>query len=371
MFVEQRPSGQWRGGYRHNGRKVTRTFRYEYEAREWALQAESEASAPAAPAAPAAPSEVAPVGPVFDTYAAEWVTRLGHLAKSTRDGYGTHLRAIAASGMGAHAMGTVKRSDVQRWVTAMVDAGVGRPTINARLKVLRMVFRDAVVELVVEHDPTAAVPFLTLDLTTDRVLDTAEDARLIAAAAADPATLAMVLLAMDAGLRWQEAAGLPADAVYADHLVVRQVVERSTGTIRKYPKGHRSRRVPIATPRLRAALDVVLAHTDTTTDREALLFTTADGTPLDYYNFRRVWRPLCRRAALNPRPRFHDLRHTFGTRLAAAGVPRYEIALVMGHADESTTARYMHTGDDGRRLSLLRDALAPAPTLTVVADTTA
>jgi hypothetical protein len=32
----------------------------------------------------------------------------------------------------------------------------------------------------------------------------------------------------------------------------------------------------------------------------------------------------------------------------------------MGHADESTTARYVHTGDDGRRATLARAALAVA-----------
>lgn len=362
MFVERRPSGAWRGGYRANGRKVTRTFDYEWQAREWAAAAEAEATAPATAmvvATPAAPA------PLFHVYADAWLARLGHLAKSTRDGYACHLRAIRATGLGNAPMGTVKRSDVQAWRTAMVDAGVGRPTANARLKVLRMVYRDAVVERVVEYDPTAGVPYLTVDLTTDRVLDGPEETRLLHAAAAHPSMLAMVLLALDAGLRWQEAAGMPADAVMGDYVVVRQVVEKSTGKIRKYPKGHRARVVPM-TDRLRAAMAAVVAGVDTT-DREALLFTNRDGGPVDYYNFRRrAWRPLTREAALTPRPRFHDLRHTYGSRLAAYGAPRSEIAHLLGHADEATTARYIHAGDDGRRLSLVREALTPAPTLTAV-----
>lgn len=370
MFVEQRPSGAWRGGYRHDGRKITRTFPYEWQAREWATAAELEAMAghasmAATVAVYAAPAEVAPAAPVFHVYAAAWLARLGHLTKATRDGYACHLRAITATGIGNMTMGTVKRSDVQAWRTAMVDAGVGRPTANARLKVLRMVYRDAVVERVVEWDPTAGVPFLTVDLTTDRVLDTAEETRLLRAAAGNPATYAMVLLALDAGMRWQEAAAVPADAVMGDYVVVRQVVEKSTGTIRKYPKGHRARVIPM-TDRLRAAMAAVLADVDPT-DREALLFTNRDGGPVDYYNFRRrVWRPLTREAKLTPRPRFHDLRHTYGSRLAAYGAPRSEIANLLGHADESTTARYIHAGDDGRRLSLVREALTPAPVLTAV-----
>ena len=88
-----------------------------------------------------------------------------------------------------------------------------------------------------------------------------------------------------------------------------------------------------------------------------LLFTSPEGDPLDYFNWRRrTWRPAAR--VLKPRPRFHDLRHTYGTRLADAGVPRHEIAELMGHADEKTTARYIHAGTDGHRLNLVRAALA-------------
>jgi integrase len=40
--------------------------------------------------------------------------------------------------------------------------------------------------------------------------------------------------------------------------------------------------------------------------------------------------------------RFHDLRHTFATRLAQAGVDIYTIAKLMGHKDIRMTQRYAH-----------------------------
>lgn len=39
---------------------------------------------------------------------------------------------------------------------------------------------------------------------------------------------------------------------------------------------------------------------------------------------------------------FHDLRHTYGTTLAAGGAKPIEIKTYMGHADLKTTERYMH-----------------------------
>ncbi len=41
-----------------------------------------------------------------------------------------------------------------------------------------------------------------------------------------------------------------------------------------------------------------------------------------------------------PLTRFHDLRHTFGTRMAAAGVPMRTLQEWMGHRDLKTTLIY-------------------------------
>jgi integrase len=38
----------------------------------------------------------------------------------------------------------------------------------------------------------------------------------------------------------------------------------------------------------------------------------------------------------------HDLRHTYGTMMAAAGVPLRRLQSWMGHGDIKTTAVYMH-----------------------------
>jgi integrase len=38
--------------------------------------------------------------------------------------------------------------------------------------------------------------------------------------------------------------------------------------------------------------------------------------------------------------RFHDLRHTYGTRMAAAGTPMRALQEFMGHADIATTQIY-------------------------------
>jgi integrase len=52
--------------------------------------------------------------------------------------------------------------------------------------------------------------------------------------------------------------------------------------------------------------------------------------------------------------RVHVLRHTFGARLAMAGAPAKAIQEVMGHANLSTTERYMHLTPQAARDAIHR-----------------
>jgi integrase len=58
------------------------------------------------------------------------------------------------------------------------------------------------------------------------------------------------------------------------------------------------------------------------------------------------------------RVNWHSLRHTFGTLLGAAGVDPTTLMKLMGHANLSTTQRYLHTDQDRKRAAV--DLLAGA-----------
>lgn len=64
------------------------------------------------------------------------------------------------------------------------------------------------------------------------------------------------------------------------------------------------------------------------------------GGPLDKCATLRRMRRALRAAGLDETHRFHDLRHTFGTAMAAAGVPMRTLQEWMGHRDIQTTQRY-------------------------------
>jgi len=376
MWVTELPSHRWQGGFRApGGRKHTKTFDYQYEAEAWALTAEKKAAEAAAvgqrtpesvkgsqPPAVAAPQAPAPAltSPTILAHGTSLVDRrAGRLSAATQSNYRLHLRFLGTDGIGLRPMHEVKRSEVEAWQTAGVRAGTGASTLNARLKVLRMVYLDAMAEFpdTVRHNPTHGVELLPTADLPDRVLSDDEADALMAAAATE-ALRVQILTALDAGLRWSEVMALTPRAILsADFLSVHQVVERDTNSIRQYTKGHRRRTVPMTTE-LSAALVPLAEAVEADRGHDALLWPSREGaTPMGYWNhMRRDYLPAVEAAKIRAAS-FHALRHTYGSTLAAAGVARSEIATLMGHADESTTARYIHAGVDGHRLTLVRDAI--------------
>jgi integrase len=70
---------------------------------------------------------------------------------------------------------------------------------------------------------------------------------------------------------------------------------------------------------------------------------------------RRLWfEKAAKKADLRPAFHYHDLRHTFASRLAAAGVPLLEIQQLLGHKTIGMTLRYAHLSPDLRRRAVER-----------------
>jgi len=102
------------------------------------------------------------------------------------------------------------------------------------------------------------------------------------------------------------------------------------------PKSRRSSRsVPLA-DRVAGELEAHFQRATYQAD-DALVFGHPDtGKPLDRSRLLKRFKGAARQAAIRE-VRFHDLRHTFGTRMAAAGVPMRTLQEWMGHRDFKTT----------------------------------
>jgi integrase len=86
----------------------------------------------------------------------------------------------------------------------------------------------------------------------------------------------------------------------------------------------------------------------------------ATGEPLYKPGILRRMRKALAAARLDESHRFHDLRHTFGTRMAAAGVPMRTLQEWMGHRDLATTQRYSDYAPSAREAEMVAAAFARA-----------
>ncbi|WP_106001357.1 site-specific integrase [Magnetospirillum gryphiswaldense] len=62
-------------------------------------------------------------------------------------------------------------------------------------------------------------------------------------------------------------------------------------------------------------------------------------------NLQKPWKRLCKAAELE-NMRIHDLRHSFASTAASAGVPLQVLGGILGHSSPQTTARYAHLWQD-------------------------
>jgi integrase len=72
-----------------------------------------------------------------------------------------------------------------------------------------------------------------------------------------------------------------------------------------------------------------------------LVFLSKTGTALESGHLRRAFRLALGKARIEDF-HFHDLRHTFATRLVQAGVDIYKVQRLLGHKSPIMTQRYAH-----------------------------
>jgi integrase len=110
------------------------------------------------------------------------------------------------------------------------------------------------------------------------------------------------------------------------------------------PKSHQGRSVPMAR-RLAGELRALRSRSGFSADQDLVFCHPETGHVLDPSKLRKRFKTAITDAGVQAIT-FHELRHTFGTQIAAAGAPLRAIQEWMGHADAKTTEIYRHYAPD-------------------------
>jgi integrase len=179
-------------------------------------------------------------------------------------------------------------------------------------------------------NPATGLPQRRYDNSPARAITHQEEKRLLDAAT--PRTRTRLLLALDAGLRRGETDDLRRNHI--DFAKGNLIVHAS--------KTQTTRQIP-TTPRLARELLALSEHLDPDSYvcARGTIQKTSEGTM-----------PFLR-AKAKVNCRFHDLRHTFATRLAQAGVPHRIRRVLLGHGPRNPTELYDHPTEEELQEAIL------------------
>jgi len=235
---------------------------------------------------------------------------------------------------GGHRLADISPFLIEKYKRLRKEVGRSEVTINRELAFLKNLFTMAVKWGKASENPVSQVHFFREDNGRTRVLTDEEEVRLLTCC--NPYIRPLVITALHTGFRKSELLALRWEHVDFRHSLI--TVEAA------YAKNGETRSIPM-TATLTETLRVLKGEAEAAVS----VFRTHEGTP--YRHIAKVFGAACRRAGLTD-VTFHDLRHTFASRLVMAGVDLPTVQALMGHKTIAMTMRYTHLAPGHKRTAI-------------------
>ena len=257
---------------------------------------------------------------LMDRYEKEHVLR--KLRHRGVKGYMNNLRAF----FGDRTLADITPKLIVAYKNKRYEDGKAPATINRELANLKKAFNLALREWEWCHqNPVTRVSMEKENNKRDRWLSEEEESQLLTACA--PWLQDLVTFALHTGMRMGEILELTWRGVD---------FTRRTVTVMRSKNGER-RTIPVNETVLR----VLKAKAKVRSLASDLVFCSKAFTPMESGHLRRSFRLALSKAKIEEF-HFHDLRHTFATRLVQAGIDLYKVQQLLGHKSPIMTQRYAH-----------------------------
>jgi integrase len=263
--------------------------------------------------------------------------------------YRTILRRHLAPFMGDRAIDAVDGVLIRRYISAKLREGLSHKTVRNHVVFLHGLFGHAVARGWARANPVdrADLPVAGGTDPNIRYLRAEELEALYRATPDDDlgrVERVLYMTAAMAGLRLGELVGLPWSDINWTAGVIR--VRRSfTHGAWSTPKSRTSSRAVPLPDRLAGELERHYQRSAFGHDDDLVFAHPQLGTVLDVSKLRKRFHAALERTEVR-RVRFHDLRHSYGTAMAAAGTPMRALMEFMGHASMQTTLIYADYSPD-------------------------
>jgi len=249
----------------------------------------------------------------------------------SRKPYGSNLQTLL-NFFGDCCLSAITPKTVSAYKGKRRAEGILAATINHELAVLKRMFNVAVKEWEWFHsNPIAGVSLETGVNERDRWITFEEEEKLLSNS---PDWLSeMIIFDLNTGLREGELVNLSwKDGIDLFRKTV-VVVKSKNGEKRTIPTNEK--------------IFEMLRRKSRVRPMHGRVFYWEKG-PLNVYVIQYQFRKACRKAGLDDL-HFHDLRHTFATRLIQAGADLYTVQRLLGHKTPAMTQRYAHHSTESLR----------------------
>ncbi len=223
---------------------------------------------------------------------------------------------------------------LEKYRTERVGDGVKKSTVNRELAILSKIFSLGIDWGFAFENPVKKIKFFSeQDCAKTRILSDDEEVRLFEAC---PGYLRVILeMALNTGMRRGEVLNLRWSQVDFQNRTIR--AEKT--------KSGKDRYIPLNSELLKALLEL---HAKRRNDD--YVFTNPEtGGP--FKDVKRAFKTSCRKASISGL-RFHDLRHTFASRLVERGVDLITVKELLGHSTVKMTERYTHPYKEHKQMAV-------------------
>ena len=286
----------------------------------------------------------------FADASAEWLRYVQHdrdVKPSTLSDYRHMVKRLDRT-FGETPIERIASEDIERWRAGL---SCSNRTTQKYLIVLNGIFKRAMKVYKLPANPMTLVERPRVRHSSEIDVLSAAEVRALVAATSTDLHKALLLTAAFTGLRMGELLALRWGEVDFAAETIRVVRSFTIGG-ESSPKSGKPRSVPMV-----REVATALAHVgqrEHFTGEGDLVFAGAAGGHLDSKEVRGQYKAALDRAKLR-NLRFHDLRHTFGTRAVEQAESILELKEWMGHANVQTTMRYLHyksKADAAQRLAV-------------------